>query len=476
MSRSEQLDLLAALEEKARRAHVYRYRTMFDGRYGWQKQFIANTAKYSQTCLMAANRVGKTETGIYIDAIHALGEYPEGWEGHRFEEAPIIWILGYSGEKLRDLLQTPLIGSVSEGSCSGGLIPVERVVDLIPSGVPRLAKEIQVKHISGGISRIQLWSYSQGQHALMGDSVDWFHIDEEPKDEKIYPQVLTRTATGDNGKGGRGILTFTPENGRTELVIQFMDTPSKAQVIQTVGWNDAPHLSGKVQEELLASYPAHQRDMRTKGIPMLGEGRIYDIAEERITCKPFVIPAHFKVINGMDFGWDHPQSQVQLAIDLDSDTFYVTKAWKASENTPDQAWGATKKWAVDVPTSWPQDGLQSEKSSGNQQKKAYLTAGFTLLPEHATWSDGSNGVEAGIFEIRDLMIQGRFKVFEGLREWVEEFLQYHRDNGNIVKKKDDLLDATRYAYMMRRHAKSYGEIGKKKVVPMQIHTTGGWMG
>lgn len=59
----------------------------------------------------------------------------------------------------------------------------------------------------------------------MGDSVDWFHIDEEPKDPTIYPQVLTRTATGDRGRGGRGILTFTPENGRTDLVISFMDSP-----------------------------------------------------------------------------------------------------------------------------------------------------------------------------------------------------------------------------------------------------------
>ncbi len=57
----------------------------------------------------------------------------------------------------------------------------------------------------------------------MGDVVDWYHIDEEPKDKTIVPQVQTRTANGDGGKGGRGILTFTPENGRTELVVKFMD-------------------------------------------------------------------------------------------------------------------------------------------------------------------------------------------------------------------------------------------------------------
>ena len=35
-------------------------------------------------------------------------------------------------------------------------------------------------------------------------------------DQTIRPQVLTRTINGDRGKGGRGIYTFTPENGRTD--------------------------------------------------------------------------------------------------------------------------------------------------------------------------------------------------------------------------------------------------------------------
>ena len=38
-----------------------------------------------------------------------------------------------------------------------------------------------------------------------------------------------------------------------------------------------------------------------------------------------------------------------------------------------------------------------------------------MLHEHATWPDGSNGVEAGLFEILDLMRKGQWKVFKGLR-------------------------------------------------------------
>ena len=83
-------------------------------------------------------------------------------------------------------------------------------------GTARCCREVKIRHKSGGIARLQFWSYTQGQQALMGDSVDWYHIDEEPKDSTIYPQVIARTATGNKNLGGRGILTFTPVNSPPE--------------------------------------------------------------------------------------------------------------------------------------------------------------------------------------------------------------------------------------------------------------------
>jgi phage terminase large subunit-like protein len=469
-TRAELEELAALLEEAAAREKSRLFRTIFAGLYDWQHEFIRRTAISAQCCLIAANRIGKTYLGTYMDAIHALGEYPDDWQGHRFDHAPLIWCLGYSGEKTRDLLQTPLVGRKNGETFEGGIIPADRIIGYESmTGTPNAVRTLLVKHASGETARIQFWSYSQGQHALMGDAVDWFHIDEEPRDAAIFPQVLVRTASGDKGKGGRGILTFTPENGRTELVIQFMDNPGRAQFCMQKGWDDAPHLSEKVKEDLLSSFPAHQREMRTKGVPMLGHGRIYDIAEEEVTCAPFAIPAHFKVIDGMDFGFDHPQAQVQLVIDQENEAFYLTKAWKKDKLSPSDAWGAVKSWAANVPTAWPLDGLQTEKGSGKQQKAYYVEAGFKLLGNHATWPDGSNGVEAGLFEIRDLMMKGKFKVFAGLRDFFDEFLQYHRDDsGRIVKVRDDILDAVRYAYMMRRHAIAYGDIGKQATAPLVV--------
>jgi hypothetical protein len=240
-----------------------------------------------------------------------------------------------------------------------------------------------------------------------------------------------------------------------------MDDPGRGQCFMQKGWDDAPHLSDDVKETLLESYPAHQRDMRTKGVPMLGHGRIYDFSEEFITCEPFEIPDHFFVIDGMDFGWDHPQAHIQLVEDRDQGIFYLTHAFKASKLSANDAWGAVNNWAEGFPTAWPHDGLQHEKGRDDavQQKNHYSKAGFKMLFDHATWLEGGNSVESGLYELRDLMSKGKFRVFRGLRDFFEEFNSYHRDDkGKIVKVRDDILDAVRYAYMMRRFAVSLGTV------------------
>jgi len=467
-SKAQRVEYLKLLEEAAKRKKLNALRDRFDILYGWQLEFINATAEYHECCLCAANQIGKTFTGTYIDAVHLTGNYPEGWGGHRFDRQITMWGLGYSMEKTRDLLQTALFGKYVNGEFEGGLVPKDKILSWESAGgTPNAMRTVVVQHSSGGKSVCQFWSYSQGQHAIMGDVVDWVHVDEEPVDQKIRPQVLTRTINGDKGRGGRVIYTFTPENGRTDLVVQFMDNPSSSQFFMMKGWDDAPHMTQEKRERLLEAYPAHQRDMRTKGVPMLGHGRIYDLSEDFIICDPFPIPDYFYVIDGMDFGWDHPQAHVQLVEDRDNEMFYVTRAYKERKQSANDAWGAVKSWAEGVPTAWPHDGLQHEKGrdGGVQQKDHYEDAGFNMLFEHAQWPTGGNAVEAGIFELNDLMMKGKLKIFRGLRTVLDEVLQYHRDEkGKIVKTNDDALDAVRYAYMMRRYAIQYGQRAKTQEV------------
>lgn len=225
-----------------------------------------------------------------------------------------------------------------------------------------------------------------------------------------------------------------------------------SKCVTTMTIYDAEHYSDAERELIIASYPAHERDARAKGIPQLGSGRIYPISEDDLKEKAIVIPDIWPRIAGMDFGWDHPTAAVWLAWDRDADVIHLYDAYRQKEQTPVIHAAAMKPRGVWIPVAWPHDGYQHDKGSGKQLRDSYREQGLNMLDEHSTWESGGYGVEAGLSELLDRMKTGRFKVAEHLHDWFEEFRLYHRKDGKIVKEFDDLMDATRQALMMLRHA------------------------
>ncbi len=103
--------------------------------------------------------------------------------------------------------------------------------------------------------------------------------------------------------------------------------------------------------------------------------------------------------------------------------------------------------------------LAARKGGGEQLRDQYSAAGFQILKTHATWPDNGNAVEPGLVELRDLMLEGKFCVFNTCEPFFEEFRLYHLDeNGRIVKLNNDILSAVSYAYMMRRYARMMRDI------------------
>lgn len=224
--------------------------------------------------------------------------------------------------------------------------------------------------------------------------------------------------------------------------------------------DDAEHYTPERRAEIVAGYLPHEREARAKGIPVLGSGRIFPVEEAKITVEPFSIPAHWPQINGLDFGYDHPFAAVHCAWDRDADCFYVCKEYREREATPLTHSGAIKPWGEWIPTAWPHDGLQHDKGGSCEQLAAQYTGhGINMLLEHATFEDGGNGVEAGLLDMLERMNTGRWKVFSTCGTWFSEFRLYHREDGKIVKIQDDLLSASRYALMMKRHAEVYKPTG-----------------
>lgn len=226
--------------------------------------------------------------------------------------------------------------------------------------------------------------------------------------------------------------------------------------------DDAEHYTPEQRAAIIASYPAHERKARAKGIPMLGSGRVFPIDEDDIKVAAFAIPKHWAQIGGLDFGWDHPFGAARLAWDRDSDCIYVTASYGVRESTPIMHAAALRPWGSWLPWAWPHDGLQHDKGSGEALAAQYRSQNLKMTAERATFIDGSNGVEAGVTEMLDRMMTGRWKVFDHLEDWFAEFRLYHRKDGLIVKLNDDRLSASRYAMMMKRYAKTEAEATKAK--------------
>ena len=231
-----------------------------------------------------------------------------------------------------------------------------------------------------------------------------------------------------------------------------------SRIVITAGWGDVPHLSAAEKTDMLAAYPEHERDARSRGIPILGSGRVFPVDETLIRIAAFPIPAHWPRICGLDFGWDHPTAASWLAWDRDADVVYVYDCYRQREKGPVVHAAAIKARGSWIPVAWPHDGL-NDTAAGPQLAKQYCTEGVKMRPENAKFpidphdpSRSRISVEAGIALMLTRMQTGRLKVFAHLNDWFEEFRLYHREEGKLVKVREDLIDATRYGLMDLRHA------------------------
>ena len=447
--KAELYELLKLKDTRAKRNRLATYKP-----YAKQVEFHNASTTYRERLFMAANQSGKTWAGAFEVAMHLTGRYPDWWKGRRFNYAIRAMVGSESAELTRKGVQRLLVGPPELREEWGtGAIPHDCLRDTsMKQGVPDAISSAVVKHVCGEDSVIQFNSYDQGRGKWQADTVDLVWMDEEPP-QSIYSEALTRT----NATGGSVFVTFTPLLGMSEVVKRFLLEKPAGTTIVNMTIDDVEHYTPEQRAAIVASYPEHEREARTKGIPILGSGRVFPIAEEAIKVTAFPIPPHWSRIVGLDFGIDHPTAAVWLAWDRDTDTVYVTDAYRVRDASIAIHAAGIKARGDWVPVAWPHDGLQRDKGSGEQLADQYRAQGLNMLRQRATFEDGSNGVEAGISEMLTRMQTMRFKVFAHLNDWFEEFRLYHRKDGLVVKDGDDLLSATRYALMMRRHAKTHDQ-------------------
>ena len=404
---------------------------------------------HRERCFMAGNRTGKTVAGAYEATLHATGDYPEWWTGRRFDKPTQGWACGTTSQKTAEIVQAELLGILEAEKAQGkpiglgtGLLPRSSIANVrLNPHSPGAVLKAWIHHKSGGKSQITFKSYEAGREAFQGTAQDWIWLDEECP-LSVYAECAIRTMT----TNGLIWLTFTPLQGLSEVVLQFM--PEMREVADQVcsrllvqaNWDQVPHLSTIAKDQLWASTPPFQREARRYGKPSLGAGAIYPVPESDFVVADFPIPDHWPRVFGLDVGWNKTAA-IWAAHDKQSDVVYLYSEHYASREEPVyhvkaiQARGEWIRGVIDPAAD------ASSQRDGSRLFDVYRGYGLNLIKaDHA--------VVAGIEEVWTRLASGRLKVFQSNLNWLREFRLYRRDEkGRIVKEFDHLMDGTRYLVM-----------------------------
>ena len=420
--------------------------------YKKHTEFFTAGAKFSERLMLAANRVGKTESvGGYEVTCHLTGDYPDWWKGKRFDRPTQGWAAGDTNQTVRDILQYKLLGDFND--IGSGLIPKDLILKTTPKiGVSEGIETVRIKHKSGGTSLLGFKSYDQKRKSFQGTKKDFIWEDEEPPLAVHTECVLRITDTTGGDDNGLLICTFTPLEGISETVMHFLPNGDWATIkndeqifVILADWDDVPHIGDKQKKMLLASIPPYQRDARSKGIPQLGSGVIYPVPESDIMVDDMEIPAHWPKLYALDVGWNNT-AVTWIAVDRDTNTTYIYSVYKKGEAEP-----AIHAQGIKARGDWIKGKIDPaakgrSQHDGLQLMQSYVDLGLKVSP-------AKNAVESGIYAVWEALSTGKLKVFKSCRMWFEEFRLYRRDEkGKIIKTNDHIMDTTRYVYMSKDEA------------------------
>lgn len=407
-------------------------------------EFIESTSRFPVCTLFGANRSGKSMLLSYMVACWAMGKYPHWWKGRRFEKPVKIWVAGQTTELVKGSTMEYLFGA--NGVL--GMIDADHIEHIFfNQQVPGLINRVLVRREGGGLSEITFKTYDQGWQRFQSGTVDVVLLDEEMP-ARIFSESVTRTAT----TNGIVLVGFTGLQGITPLVAHLW--PQSVGLDKTeeethryhcfIGWKDIPYslLPEQRRKELIAQYLPNEVRARTEGIPSVGSGMVYPVAEEEFVVEPFEIPAHWRKGFALDPGYRSKTAALWAAWDEDSDTIYLYSEHYQGLAEPTVHVDAMRRRGSWIPCLI--DPAGANINDGKRVKHVYKE---TMQVVNEDWQifDAQKSITAGIMEVYSRLTSGRLKVFNTLRSWLMEFRQYHRDDtGKIAPTPDHLMDDTRY--------------------------------
>jgi phage terminase large subunit-like protein len=448
--------------------------------YEPQLRFFTAGTKHHQRLIRGGNQVGKSFACAFEASLHMTGAYPKWWTGRRFDKPTRGWIVGPERTLVRDGPQRQL--TARQGEFGTGTIPLAAFAGkpiMVPGGtqmIDTMATAHETEGTRDGISTATFKSFEQGSEKMQSESVDWIWVDERCSEE-IYSELIARTTATD----GIVFLSYTPLKGGGELTYRFLNEYSADRADIRIEASQAKHISAERRAQLEESYLPHEREARIHGIPQLGIARVFPFPIESL-LRPINPDTDIKLwaryIVGVDFGYGHPFAAALCAWVPEPEEFFVIDGFKIERG---EAYDHIKRIAglcrgLRIPIAWPHDGLQHEKGSGEALADVYRRLGAPMLGTHAQNKGGGFHTEPAIEEMCGYMKRGAFAIANHMSELAEEILSYHRDEDyKIVKLRDDLISAARYACMMRRSGKPLDECERYARAPGVADDGAGYM-
>jgi len=246
-----------------------------------QKAFFATGAS-ARRGILAANRIGKTVSTCYETAMHLTGLYPEWWTGKRFPKAVTAFVAGEGWEQVARVLQDELLGTKDvkiRDQIGTGAIPKECIITDTMRCDGANVLGVEIRHTSGANSYLLFGNYTQEVRNLQGFKLDFVVFDEQPPDA-VFSELVTRTATTQ----GQVLCSFTPLKGLNGLVSKFWYHEAGYEHVR-VAWDDVPEtdpwgepfLLNTTRRQLERDYLPHEREARIAGIPVMGQGAVFQI-------------------------------------------------------------------------------------------------------------------------------------------------------------------------------------------------------
>lgn len=292
------------------------------------KQLAFHKATQKHRFLCGGNRSGKTEAGTAEDVMHLRGCYPE-------------WF------PKENRIETPNRGRVIVTDyAKGGAVFEEKLWKWLPrewvKAVKRTVKgsleRVEVMHVSGGTSTLEIMTHEQDDMVFEGWSGHWAHFDEPPPRGKFVA-----TLRGLIDYSGRVWMTLTPIT-EPWLYDEYIASDRMADKVAyiNVDMRDNPHLPVHEIEEFEANLTEEEKEARIHGKFRHLVGRVYKEFDPAVHClsnKDFKVGKNWPIYFVTDPHDRKPHFGIWARVDP-SGTVYIVNEIKFK--------GTLKEYAVEV--------------------------------------------------------------------------------------------------------------------------------